>query len=378
MKDSSQKIVLISNSFGSLYNFRYELICVLLEKYQVTLLTPMEEADYERYEGLKAKGCRLIETPFRRRGKNPLSEIALYRRYLRLLKETAPALVLTYTIKPNVYAGMACRKLQIPYMSSVTGLGTAFQKNGPLKWMAVRLYRMGLKKAVRVFLQNQDSLDVLAGNGVLHGNEVLIAGSGINLDTFPCYPYEERYAKSFYYIARIMREKGAEEFLEVAAKMKKKYPDAQFHVIGFCEDAYEMRIHRMEAEGLLTYHGWQDNMQPFFQKAGCVIQPSHHEGMSNVCLEAAACGRPLIVSDIPGCREAVEDGKNGYLFPVTDAEALYRKTERFYLLPVEEKEAMGKYGREKMSREFDRKKVVERYLTEISGVLQEQRPENKI
>lgn len=369
MKDSSWKIVLISNSFGSLYNFRYELICALLEEYQVTLLTPMEDADYEKYNELKERGCGLIETPFRRRGKNPLSEIALYRLYLRLLKETAPSLVLTYTIKPNVYAGMACQKLKIPYMSNVTGLGTAFQKDGPLQWMAVRLYRKGLKKAVRVFLQNQSSRDVLAEKEVLHGNDVLMAGSGINLEKFPLFPYEEQYAKSFYYIARIMKEKGAEEFLEVAARMKKKYPEAQFHVIGFCEDAYEERIRRLEAEGLLTYHGWQDHMQPFFQKAGCVIQPSHHEGMSNVCLEAAASGRPLIVSDIPGCREAVEDDKNGYLFPVADAKALYLKVEQFYLLPVEEKEAMGKYGREKMSREFDRRKIVERYLAEIAGVL---------
>lgn len=369
MKDFSQKIVLISNSFGSLYNFRYELICALLNQYQVTLFSPMEEADYQKFDELKEKGCRLIETSFQRRGKNPLSEIALYRRYLRLLKETAPSLVLTYTIKPNVYAGMACRRLKIPYMSNVTGLGTAFQKNGPLQWTAVWLYREGLKKAVRVFLQNQSSRDVLAEKKVLHGNEVLMAGSGINLEKFPCFPYEEQYAKSFYYIARIMKEKGAEEFLEVVIRMKEKYPDAQFHVIGFCEDAYGERIRRMEEDGLLTYHGWQDHMQPFFQKAGCVIQPSHHEGMSNVCLEAAASGRPLIVSDIPGCREAVEDGKNGYLFPVTDAEALYRKTEQFYLLPVEEKGAMGKYGREKISREFDRRKVVERYLAEIAAIV---------
>ncbi len=368
MKDSLQKIVLISNSFGSLYNFRYELICALLKEYQVTLFTPMDEADYEKFGALKEKGCQLVETPFHRRGKNPLAEIALYRRYLRLLKEAGPSLVLTYTIKPNVYAGMACQKLGIPYMSNVTGLGTAFQKSGLLQWMAVRLYRKGLKKAVRVFIQNQSSRDVLAEKKVLHGNEVLIAGSGINLERFSCLSYEERYAKSFYYIARIMREKGAEEFLEVAERMKNRYPDAQFHVIGFCEDAYEDRIRRMEADGLLTYHGWQDHMQPFFQKAGCVIQPSHHEGMSNVCLEAAASGRPLIVSDIPGCREAVEDGKNGYLFPVTDAGALYQKVEQFYLLSVEEKESMGKYGRDKMIREFDRKKVVERYLTEINDV----------
>lgn len=371
MKNFSQKIVLISNSFGSLYNFRYELICALLEKYQVTLLSPMEEADYKKYEELKERGCLLIETPFRRRGKNPLSEIVLYRLYLRLLKEMAPSLVLTYTIKPNVYAGMACRKLDIPYMGNVTGLGTAFQKNGPLQWLAVALYRRGLKNAVRVFLQNQSSLDILAKKRVLHGNEILIAGSGINLEKFPCFPYEEKYAKDFYYIARIKKEKGAEEFLEVAADMKVKYPDARFHVIGFCEDAYEERIRRMEAEGLLTYHGWQDHMQPFFQKAGCVIQPSYHEGMSNVCLEAAASGRPLIVSDIPGCRETVEDGKNGYLCPAADAQALYRKVEQFYLLPVEEKAAMGIYGREKISREFDRKKVVERYLTEIEAVMRE-------
>lgn len=365
-----KKIVLISNSFGSLYNFRYELICALSEKYRVVLLTPMEEADYPKYEELKkASGCELIETPLKRRGKNPFSEMALYRQYVHLLRDLQPSLVLTYTIKPNVYGGMACRKLKIPYMSNITGLGTAFQKSGLLNMAAVFLYRKGLKEAVRVFIQNEGSRDVLAEKKILHNNEVMIAGSGINMDKFPYQPYEEKYAGRFLYIARIMKEKGAEEFLETAEKIKMKYPETEFHVIGFCEDDYEDRIRRMEKEGILVYHGWQDHMQPFFEQAGCVIQPSHHEGMSNVCLEAAASGRPLIVSDIPGCREAVEDGKNGYLFPVADAESLYRKVEQFHLLTVHEKEQMGRYGREKMMREFDRKKVVEKYLNEISKVV---------
>ncbi|MGN0326533.1 MAG: glycosyltransferase family 4 protein [Lachnospiraceae bacterium] len=369
MKEAKPKIVMISNSFGSLYNFRYELICALSLNYQVVLFTPMKEADYKKYEELKEKGCGLVETPFKRRGKNPLAELSLYRQYLRLLKQEKPAAVLTFTIKPNVYAGMACSKLKIPYMTSVTGLGTAFQKNGPLKWAAVFLYHLGVKKAAKIFVQNESNRAVLQKEKILHGNEVMITGSGVNLEKFDCLSYDENNAGNFLYIGRLMKEKGADEYLEAAIRMKKKYPETQFHMIGFYEDDYKDRITRLEAEGVIVYHGFQDHIQPFLQNAGCVVQPSYHEGMSNVCLEAAASGRPVIASDIPGCRETVEDGKTGYLFQVTDADALYQKEEQFYLMSPEEKRTMGLCGREKMEREFDRKKVVERYLSELEEIL---------
>ncbi len=364
-------VVFISNSFGSLYNFRYELISELLKEYKVTIVTPMEQEDYLLYEPWKKQGLMLVETNFRRRGKNPFQEIGLYRQYLKILNERKPDLVLSYTIKPNIYAGLACAKQKIPLGANITGLGTAFQKDGFFKKMIVFLYQKALKKAETIFFQNRQSMEVFEKHRIGEGKKILVPGSGINLEKFDYTPLEALGEHSFLYVARIMKEKGAEEFFYMAEKVKKKYPFVSFDVVGFCEEAYEEKIQQLEKEGILKSHGWQDNMLPFLKKAGCIIQPSYHEGLSNICLEGAAVGRPLLVSDIPGCRETIEEGKTGMSFPPGDKEALLSCVEEYLKLPFEKKVHMGEAGRKKMEEEFDRKKVIEIYRNEIERILKD-------
>ena len=370
MTEQKKHIVLISNSFGSLYNFRYELILTLLKDYRVTLLTPMEESDYVHFATFMEQGCELLKTPLRRRGKNPFSEWKLISLYVQLLKKLNPDLVLTYTIKPNIYGGMACKKLKIPYFSNVTGLGTAFQKEGMLKKLTVFLFRRGVKHAELIFFQNEESQKVFKRCRIGKGNSKIVPGSGINLDKFPMKPYTEDNAFRFLYMARIMKEKGADEFFAAARRMKEKYKEVEFAVVGFCEETYETQIKELEKQGVITYYGWQDDSASFMAKAGCLVNPSYHEGMSNVCLEAAATGRPMIVSDIPGCRETVENGTNGYLIPAGDGEALLAKMIQFYQLSTKQKAQMGQNGRRKMEQEFDRQLVVEIYCKEIRRVLE--------
>lgn len=362
-------LVFVSNSFGSLYNFRQELICQMAEQYRVVIVTPMNDEDYALYETWKARGIFLEETFLSRRGKNPLQEGKLIQQYRRLLERIKPDLVITYTIKPNIYAGMACHSLGIPFFANITGLGSAFQGNGILRLLSAFLYRKSLKNAEVVFMQNKEIESVFHKHGIRGKKMILVPGSGINLEKFRVLPYPEENVNRFLYIARIMKEKGAEEFFYAAEQLKMRYPQACFDVVGFCEETYEEKLKDLETRGVIKYHGWQTDVRMFLQKAGCVVQPSYHEGLSNVCLEAAAAGRPLLVSDIPGCRETVNEGLSGFVFPPGDKTALLDCMERFYRLDYAEKTAMGVEGRKKMEKEFDRKKVVLVYREQIERIL---------
>lgn len=364
-----KRIMLISNSFGSLFNFRYELIMTLLKSYEVTLATPMIEADYKNFEAFRSCGCHLVDTAMERRGKNPIQELDLQRRYRKLLKEHRPDLVLTYTIKPNIYAGIACQKLKIPYLATVTGLGTAFEKKGLLQGLATMLYKKSFQGCHTVFFQNESSMQWMKQKGIRKGESTLVPGSGINLNRFTLQPYPTQ--DIYLYMARIMKEKGAEEFLYSAEKMKELYPQIQILVVGFCEEAYEERIKMLQQRGILTYFGWRDDPETFLAQCSCLINPSYHEGMSNACLEAAAMGRPILASDIPGCKETVTPEKTGMLFPAANAEALFDTWKAFQELSLERKCQMGQEGRKKMEQEFDRKLVVDAYCTTIESVLKD-------
>lgn len=360
-------IVLISNSLNSIYNFRYEFVMELLQKYKITLMIPLEETDAPRYKELQEKGCNFIETPFKRRATNPFEELSLCRVYRRLLKQEKPDLVITYTIKPNIYAGMACAKLGIPYFANVTGLGTAFEKKGLLRLISVLLYRNGLRKCNRIFFQNSQNRQIMEEAGICRGNAQMVAGSGINLERFSVsdYPKED----AFLFMARIMRAKGADEFLKAAERIKAEYPEVSFLLLGEYEEDYRERVKSLEAKGVITYYGWQSHPEEYYAMASCLVNPSYHEGMSNVCLEAAASGRPVLASAIPGCRETLTEGVTGLTFSPKNADALYECMVKFHQMSYEEKVKMGRKGREKMEREFDRRKVIAVYQEEIEKVL---------
>lgn len=364
-----KKVFLISNSLISLTNLRRELILKLLESYDVSLLCPLEPADKKRFKEFKEKGCKLIETSFTRRSTNPLSELKLQRLYRKILGKHRPDLVMTYTIKCNIYAGMACRKLHIPYMVNITGLGTAFEKDGILKTVSITLYKNALKDCNTIFFQNMQNQKIMEGYGLVRNNARQVAGSGINIQHFKLLPYPSEETTGFIFIARIMKAKGADEFLEAARLMKNKYPDSSFTVLGFCEEDYTEKLRSYEDQGIISYEGWQEDSLPFMEKAMALVLPSYHEGLSNVCLEAASCGRAVIASDISGCRETLTDGKTGYLVKKESVSDLFEKMEKFYLLPYEDKKKMGLAGREKVSKEFDREKVVALYEEAIRNII---------
>ena len=350
------QILILANHSGGLYDFRKDLIAELKTHASVAVAVPHND----RWDELNGLADRVIELPIDRRGMNPLHDGKLFRQYRAILGEIKPDLVLTYTIKPNIYGGLACRMAHIPYAVNITGLGSAIENGGWLKNFVLALYRPALKGARVVFFENAGNRDTLAATGVVpKGRGVVLHGAGVNLEDYPCQPYPQEGPVRFLFVGRVMHEKGVDELFAAAKRMKQQYGEqVEFHMVGSFEEAYKPVMDQLEQAGVVKYHGYQSDMKPFYAMAGCVVLPSYHEGLSNVLLEAAASGRPLITSDIPGCREAVENGVSGYLCPAKDADALYEAMRRFAALSVEQRSQMGRCGRERMEQQFSKTAVV--------------------
>ena len=311
-----KEILILANHSGGLYDFRKDLITKLKKNTSVTVAVPHND----RWEELHKLADRVIELPVDRRGMNPIHDSKLFQQYRAMLKEVKPNLVLTYTIKPNIYGGMACRMAHIPYAVNITGLGSAIENGGWLKRFVLALYKPALKGAKVIFFENAGNRDTLVATGVVpNGRDVVLNGAGVNLEDYPYQPYPQEGPVRFLFVGRVMHEKGVDELFAAAKRMKQEYGDGvEFHIVGSFEEAYKPIMDELEKAGVVKHHGYQSDMKPFYAMASCIVLPSYHEGMSNVLLEAAASGRPLITSDIPGCREAVENGVSGYLKAVVN------------------------------------------------------------
>lgn len=357
------QILILANHSGGLYDFRKDLIAELKKCASITVAVPHND----HWDELQQLTDRIIEIPLDRRGMNPVRDFKLFRQYQKILRDVNPDLVITYTIKPNIYGGIACRMAHIPYAVNITGLGSAIENGGWLKKFVLALYKFALKKAKVVFFENSENRNILVNSGVVpKGKDFVLNGAGVNLTDFPCQPYPQDETVRFLFVGRVMREKGVDEFFSAAEKIKSEFGSkAEFHIVGSFEEAYKPAIDRLEQVGAVKYHGYQSNVKQFYAMASCVVLPSYHEGMSNVLLEAAASGRPLITSDIPGCHEAVENGVNGFLCPTKDAEKLATAMKKFILLSPTEKSAMGIAARKLMEANFDKEKVVKETVEKL-------------
>ncbi len=359
-KKNKHFLIFTNHSF-MLWQFRRELIQDLLTRGDVTIALPFGD-HVDDFENL---GCKMIDLPFGRRTKNPFSELKLYFNYKKILKTQKPDVVITYSIKPNIYGGFACRRKKIPYCVNVQGLGTAFQTKG-LAVLVTFMYKVALKKAKVVFFENQANADLFLERKIIPKEKICVLnGAGVNLNRFSHCEYPENEKIRFLYLGRIMREKGMDELFNAVETLKSEGLDFVLDLVGFFEDEYKEKVDSLIEKGIAVFHGFQQDPIPYYEKADCVVLPSYHEGMSNVLLEAAAVGRPLITSDISGCREAVIDGKSGFLCKVKDKDSLTEKMRNFCQLTLEERKKMGTNGRELMESKFEKSKVVNATITEI-------------
>ena len=289
------------------------------------------------------------------------------RNYRRLLKKIQPDIVLTYTIKPNVYGGMACQLEKVPYIANVTGLGSAVENGGILQTITTALYKMGLRKAKKVFFQNEANLAFMKEKGIVKERYALIPGSGVNLKKYTYTDVPKKETIDFVYVGRMMKEKGFELYLQAAQAIKERYPQTRFHLCGDDEDNYRELVKQLEEKGVVIYHGRVDDMSAIYRTVDCTVHPTYYpEGMSNVLLESLACGRPIITTDRPGCKEIVEDGVNGFVVKQRDLEDLIAKIDQFISLSPQERKQFGINGRKKVEKQFDRNIVIENYLEAIN------------
>ena len=350
------KFLVITNHSYMLWQFRKELLQELQKKGEVVISMPFlgHEDDFQ------ALGFRCINTEINRRGINPFQDYKLYRFYKKLIKNEEPDKVITYSIKPNVYAGFLCRRMKIPYYVNVQGLGTAFQSE-PMATIATKMYKTGLKKAEVVFFENQFNADEFVNRNIVRKEkEVVLNGAGVNLDLYKYQPYpSEDDGIHILYLGRIMKEKGVDETFNAMRIVKAKYKErVVFDVVGFFEDEYKETVEKLVEDGIIVFHGFQQDPKPYYAMAHCVVLASYHEGMSNVLLEAAATGRAVITTDIPGCREAVDDGVNGYLCEKKSVGSLVVCIEKFLNNNRNEREKIGENGRKKMENEFDKRNIL--------------------
>nr|WP_321262496.1 glycosyltransferase family 4 protein [uncultured Sphaerochaeta sp.] len=362
-------ILILSNDVDYLYTLRLETIERLLKEcFSVSLSAPSND----RVDFFVELGCTFYPTEFTPRGKNPFSNLALLLKYVRLIKQVQPAVVLTYTIKANIYGGLVCRMLHAPQIANMTGLGKALMGKGVLQSTIQRLLRIAFKRASTVFLQNDRDLNYFLDHKITNKEQsVLIPGSGVNLARHPLEEYpEDDGTIRLIFIARIIKDKGIEEMMAAAIKIHQIHPHVTCDIAGFIgEDEYEAQLKAYGETGAGSYLGFQKDIHTLIKRSHAVVLPSYHlEGIANVLLEGAACGRPVLSTNHIGCRETFDDGVSGIMFEPRSTEALIEAIEKFIAIPYEQKREMGVAGRRKVEKEFNRQVIVEAYMNAIDRV----------
>ena len=369
-------IALLTNNDDDVYCFRKELIEALIaEGYEMLISCP----NGPKFE-LMTDIPYIYDNPeIDRRGTNPFKDFRLMMHYWKLFKTHRPAVVLTYTAKPNVYASLAAHQLGIPVINNLTGLGSVVKEKGIKKSFIMWLFKLAYRKSACMMFQNETNMNVAIQAGMVKGKYRLIPGSGVDTDRYPLQPHPDGGDGKtgapviFNYIGRIMHDKGVDDYIEAARRVKAEYPLTEFNMLGFIEPTeihYENELRELEAQGIVIYRGSQKDVKPFVARAHATIHPSTYgEGMSNVLLESASSGRFIITTDNPGCQETVEDGKTGYIYHGGDVDALVMTIQKFLALPNSQRKTAGELGRKRMEESFSRKIVVQAYKEEITRIL---------
>ncbi len=374
MSETKKKIALIENHELGVYSIRHELVVELSKRYEITVLTEVDDSfkngDLEGIVKFVDVGKSVL---------NPLSAVKYNSKLHAALNELKPDVCLTFTIRPAIYGNIVTRKLNIPTISTITGTGPLFESNSISYIAARQLYKRVLKKTKFVFFPNFDDLDGFIERKYIRKEQAKrVPGSGVNYDKFTPLPTTRSNDGKFIflYISRLVKDKGVMEFVESASLLKENYPHAEFHIIGPLWGGNKKsltvtaeELNRWIEKKWIVYHDKQKDVRPFMADADCVVMPSYREGMSNVLLEAASMARPLIATNVTGCRDIVDDGVNGFLCNVRDGKDLAEKMKKMMNLSAAEREKMGAKGRDKMIREFDKKIVVKTYIEAIDLVV---------
>ena len=372
MDEKKPLVALLTNNDDDVYCFRKELIeGIIAAGYDMLISCP----DGPKFELMKDIPYQYDNPDIDRRGTNVVADFKLMMHYRKLFKEKKPAVVLTYTAKPAVYVSLAAKSLGIPYINNVTGLGSVLNKTGLMRNFIMNLFKLAYSKAACIMFQNDTNMKLAKDLGWVQGDYKLIPGSGVALERYPVQDYPEGgngvdgEMVVFNYIGRVLHDKGVDDYIEAAKRIKKNYPNTEFNMLGFIEPTeshYEEDLRVLGEQGIVNYRGSQKDVKPFIARAHAIIHPSiYGEGMSNVLLENAASGRFLITTDNPGCRETVNNDETGFIYMGGNVDEMVKAVERFLAMNNEDRKQRGLKGRKKMMAEFSREVVVKAYLEEI-------------
>lgn len=368
-----QRTVVISiNAAWNVYNFRRGLIAALRKHgWRVVALAPPDHYAPR----LAELGAEFVPIAMDKKGVSPLRDLRLLADYRRALKRIRPDIFLGFTAKPNVYGSLAAHALGIPVINNVSGLGTAFIREGLLTRIVSGLYRLAFRRSATVFFQNAEDQAMFVERGlVAAAGARLLPGSGIDLARFRPAPPRQSGGFVFLLAARLLWDKGIGEYVEAARRVRREAPQARFRLLGFLDAENRTAVPRGDVErwadeGVIEYLGHADDVRSHIAAADCVVLPSYREGLPRVLLEGAATARPLIATDVPGCRQVVRDGENGFLCAVRDPASLAAAMLRMIRLPAAERARLGEAARHRIEAEFDERIAIESYLEAIEAAL---------
>ena len=377
-------VALFTNNDDDVYCFRLELIQAILGNHYRMLISSPDGPKFDLMEEIgliKNKSFIYDNPPIDRRGTSFFYDVRLIVHYFFLLLKYRPNVILTYTAKPNVYVSILAFFLRIPVINNVTGLGSVINETGIKKKIIMKLFRSAYRKSACIMFQNSTNMKLAKKHGWIKGDYILIPGSGVALNRFPVLDYPEggngREGETivFNYIGRILHDKGVDDYIEAAKKIKRIYPKTEFNMIGFIEPTenhYKTELMKLEDKGIVLYRGSQKDVRPWIKRSHAVIHPSTYgEGMSNVLLENASSGRLIITTDNPGCKETVYDGITGFIYHGGDVNQLVKKIEHVITnMTNDERKQMGLEGRKKIKKEFSREIVVDAYLNKIKELME--------
>ena len=361
-------VLIAANSSWNLENFRSSLIRELLRQgHKITTVSPDTHGVTVDGLPLDHRTCRID-----RWGRNPFRELAGVSSFAAIIVRERPDVVLGFTIKPNLYASMVCRLLRIPVLPNVTGLGTAFLGSRALQRAVLLLYRFAFRGARTVFFQNTDDQELFVRERLVReGQSRVLPGSGVDLSLFV--PSDLPKETRFLMIARLLRDKGVREYVAAAKMLKMKLPSLTFSLLGELDTQNPGAIKKQELdawieEGVIDYLGSTSDVRPSISQSTAVVLPSYREGLPRTLLEAAAMGRPLIGTDVPGCREVVREGLTGFLCEVRNPDSLAAAMERLAHTPHDERARMGSQARAMAQEEFDEALVLKAYAEALQDL----------
>ncbi len=360
-------VIISANAFWNIANFRGGLVQALVEhSYRVVIAAPDVDADWTVNRGVEA-----VDIALDRSGLNPIRDALLTLNYYKLIRKFRPNFFLGYTAKPNIYGSIAAGFSEVTALPNISGLGTAFINRGPLSALVATLYRIAFRNCPIVFFQNPDDCELFISRKIVRPEQAaLLPGSGVDVAHFAPVPTEPG-ATRFLFVGRLLGDKGVREFIEAARLLRADHPDWQFQLLGSLDEGNRTAIRRLEldqwvAEGVVEHLSAVEDVRPYIAAATAVVLPSYREGLPRSLLEAAAMARPLIATDVPGCRHIVDHGVNGLLCAVRDPAALAEAMEQLATLDDVKRAAMGQAGREMIERDYGEERVIRAYLDALA------------